>query len=74
MMFINKINPVVFYRLVRIAFALLFTGVGMFYKDGWPAYIFAAIFLITALMKPRGCVGESCSFDNQDEQPASGKE
>jgi hypothetical protein len=73
-MFLDRINPVVFYRLVRISFALLFTGVGMFYKDGWPAYIFAAIFLLTALMKPRGCVGDSCSLRNETEQPASGKE
>jgi fatty-acid desaturase len=60
MSIIEKINPLWFYRIVRLIFALLFFAVGYFYEDGWPAYIFAGIIFITIFFKPTNCVGAQC--------------
>jgi hypothetical protein len=60
MSIIEKINPLWFYRIVRLIFAMLFLGVGYFHEDGWPAYIFAGIIFITVFFKPTNCIGTSC--------------
>lgn len=64
MNFIEKINPVIAYRVIRLAFAGLFIWIGSRYEDGWPAYFLAVILLITAFLKPVGCVGNNCDIDS----------
>jgi hypothetical protein len=65
---LEKINPIWFYRIVRLLFAVLFFCAGWYYQDGWPAYIFSAIFAITALLKPVACSGASCNVDANKKQ------
>jgi len=65
MKLIDRINPVWLYRVVRIGFGAIFATVGFLYEDAWPAYLFAAIFFITAFMRPRRCVEDQCSTNDR---------
>ncbi len=65
MMQINKIPSIWLYRGVRWFFGLLFIGIGISFKDGWPAIIFGAIFIVTSFFKPHRCIDTSCTINPQ---------
>ena len=64
-LFIKHLPVIWIYRIIRVAFGILFTVVGIKYynEGGWPAILFGALFLVTAFLRPRRCMADNCNSE-----------
>ena len=61
----KSINPIWIHRLLRLAFGAIFIAVGLQSNGELAPLIFGAIFIITAFLKPIGCLGGNCTVDEK---------
>jgi len=69
----SKNSLIWFSRALRWALGLFFIWIGFHYEDAWPVMIFGLAFFATGFLRPRRCIEDNCSLDeNNSPSPAPG--
>ena len=65
---------ILFSRLLRWAFGILFISLGMvYYEEGtWPAILFGTVFFMTGFFRPKRCLDEGCEIESAGEKGLKG--